>query len=79
MYLYNLGISTLKTFSLKSLFVAESLSKLVLLTTRQANESKRRGVEARKTTLFGMQLTKKMAVWYLKISILSRSGCQVIL
>ena len=39
MYLYNLGTSTLKTFSLKSLFVTESQSKLALLTTRQANES----------------------------------------
>ena len=39
MYLYNLGTSTLKTFSLKSLFVTESQSKLALFTTRQANES----------------------------------------
>ena len=36
-------------------------SKLILLATRQANESKRRGVEARKMTLIRSQKTKKMA------------------
>ena len=34
-------------------------SKLILLATRQANESKRRGVEARKMTLFGKPADRK--------------------
>ena len=36
-------------------------SNLTLLTPQQANESERQDVEARKMTLFGKQLTEKMA------------------
>ena len=36
-------------------------SKLAQLAARQDNESERRGIEARKETLFRKQLTEKMA------------------
>ena len=36
-------------------------SKLTLLSARQANESERQDVEAKKTNLFRKQLTEKMA------------------